>query len=726
MDDAYCGFAFVFFALPLAQNASPLIIGRVRERTTVRIATPSKRDRMNRDQIISGKKSGESSIGFRSHRFELAAIFILVVSIYAAYHQATGFGFIYIDDDLYVTDNPYVQAGLTAKGVSWALTSLKGSMWIPLTWISLMIDYELYGLNPGGYHLTNLLFHMAGTVLLFLFFSRFVGLPRHGLVIAFVFAVHPLRVESVVWITERKDVLMGFFWMAALLAYGRYVRSPNVKRYLAVLVLFIFGLMSKGMVVTFPFVLLLLDIWPFNRLRLPRRFANLSEDTEHDETNKTGALKLVLEKIPFFACTFSATLFGFFALRLQEKTIEDIIPLKIRIANAGVSYILYIKKMLVPNDLSVFYPLHVENYSFGNAAGAFLLILIATIFCVLAFRKHRYLAVGWFWFLGTLVPVIGIRQLGHQAMADRFIYIPHIGITIMIVVGAGKLLSGMRRSNVVIATISVVFACALVYATYIETGYWKNNETLFRHSLKNTADNFVAHNCLGLALLNKGDYDGAVRHLLASLRIKENFGRTRVNLGLAYLGKGDSEKASDCFERVIASNPNQTEAFVNLGNMFLAQGKTDEAIDMYAEAIEKNPKLSMAYTGMGLALLRKGRLDEAIGNLQKSWTLYPKNNEVKRNLIIAINFRKKITEAARKIREFLMKNKEKSLTSEEYETLTSLKKKLDDNIYSLKKGLSTQKGFHEEEFDIRNMPEVYEVIENHTQKGKAGETELIE
>jgi len=672
-------------------------------------------DPEKRKGIESG---GSQPGGLRLSRFELVSIFILICSISIVFHDVTSFGFIPLDDGLYVTDNPYIQGGLTTEGVLWAITSFKGTMWIPLTWVSLMVDCELYGLNPGGYHLTNLLFHMGCSVLLFLFFSRSLGLGWHGLFIAFIFAIHPLRVESVVWITERKDVLSGFFWMAAMLSYSYYVRSPNVLRYLPLLAFFILGLMSKAIVVTFPFVLLLLDVWPFDRFRKAAEEPGSAGNGHKIGIDRQRAMKLVAEKVPLFVCAFIATFIGFLALSEQEVAVGDIVPLKIRIANAAVSYVVYVRKMFVPNDLSVFYPMNIDDYSFGNTAGAFLLILGVSVLCVFAFRKYRFFAVGWFWYLGTLVPVIGLRQLGYNSMADRFTYIPHIGISIIVVVGIAKLMASVRRSYVIIAPATLFLAGCLLFSTYFQVGYWKDPVMLFEQAIENTSKNFMAHNSLGDVLLEKGDYDKAIRHFLTSLRIKKNSPRTYVNLGLAYFQKGEYAKAADSYKKAIVLDPDQTEAYLNLGNMLLAQGKTNEAIDIYAEVIRKNPKTSKAYNNLGLALLRKGAVDGAVDNFYKALTQQPRNKNAKTNYLIAKKYRKQITEAVLRIREFLTKSEGKDLSREDYQRLFLLKAKLDETINSLIKGISTQKGFDESEFDIQNIPDVHEIMDRYEEKMK--------
>jgi len=402
-------------------------------------------------RIDQGKMPQTRLLSSPPHVLPLFICLFLILITLAAFWQVRNNEFINLDDDLYVRDNPHVQDGLTLKGVLWAFTKVHAGHWHPLTWLSHMLDVDLWGLNPGGHHVINLFFHVGNTVLLFLLLLRMTGAPWQSGFVSALFALHPLHVESVAWVAERKDVLSVFFWMLSMWAYVRYVQRPGLNRYLWVGLCFVLALMSKPMAVTLPFVLLLLDYWPLGRYQPERVHNGLGpSQPESREAGCTGNLffRPVLEKVPLFFLTGVLCLFTLSSHWSGGAVASfDKLPLEIRIGNALVSYITYISKMIWPDRLAVLYP-HPIFLPIWKVVTATLLLMIITVPVILARRKHPYAVVGWLWYLGTLVPVIGLVQAGPQAMADRFAYVPLIGLFIMLAYGAPNILAGWRYKNV--------------------------------------------------------------------------------------------------------------------------------------------------------------------------------------------------------------------------------------------------------------------------------------
>jgi hypothetical protein len=445
----------------------------------------------------------------------------LAVIIWMVFGQTLGHEFVNYDDDLYVYENPVVQKGLTWEGFRWALTYGGIGHWHPLTWLSHMLDCQLYGLNAGGHHLTNLLLHGAATILLFLVLRRMTGTLWRSAFVAAVFAIHPLRVESVAWVAERKDVLSGLFFMLTLWAYVRYVqrqsrvegRGSNAQAtpalgsrlwtfdYYLVLLFFALGLLSKNMLVTLPFVLLLLDYWPLNRL------AGFSPGV---------LLRRVAEKIPLFVLTIGSCMA---TALVPEIRSADTLPFGLRMENALVSYVIYLWQMIHPSGLACLYPNPASYLPLWQVAGA-LGLLLAISGAVWAFRqKHPWLVVGWLWYLGMMVPVIGIVQISHYAHADRYTYLPQIGLYLLLTWAAADLCAGWRHRRVVLGGGSAIILMALIFCAHTQSSYWRNSESLWTHALTCTSDNYIAHNNLGNALLEKGEVDEAMAQYQKALEI---------------------------------------------------------------------------------------------------------------------------------------------------------------------------------------------------------------
>jgi hypothetical protein len=440
------------------------------------------------------------------HRRPLLLAAALAILTLAAFLPSLGNGFINLDDGIYVTGNPMVKQGLTREGFAWAWTGNVANNWHPLTVLSHMLDCTLFGLNAAGHHGTSLLLHVANVLLLFEVLRRMTGALGRSAAVAGLFAVHPLHVESVAWVAERKDVLSALFWILAMGAWARYARQPSIGRYLLVALMMVLGLMAKPMVVTLPFALLLLDVWPLRRVRIGW---------------------LIMEKLPLLALSAVASLV---TLRYQTTSLVplEVLPWRLRLANAAISYVVYLGKTILPRKLAVFYPIPIEIPAW-KAMGAAVLILALTALAIWKARKAPWFLVGWLWFLGTLVPVIGLIQVGRQAMADRYTYIPSIGLFLAICWGLPAL-SANRRWRTALAGATVLVLLVLAAATWVQVRHWRNSATLFQHALAVTRGNYVAHVALAKALAAKRDWTGAAEHYREALALRPYLREARIGL----------------------------------------------------------------------------------------------------------------------------------------------------------------------------------------------------
>ena len=488
---------------------------------------------------------------------------VLIAATFIVFWQVRHHQFVSFDDYRYVVENPYVVRGLTFRSVIWAFTATHASNWHPLTWLSHMLDCGLYGLNPGGHHVTSLLFHIASTLMLFLVLKQMTGaLWRSGFVAA-LFALHPLHVESVAWVAERKDVLSTFFWMLTMWAYFRYVQRPGFNRYLVVLLSFILGLLSKPMLVSLPFVMLLLDYWPLCRFQFGQLMGNGNSRMQRSLSSidrRSSVFHLILEKVPFFVLSAISSFLTFYA---QEKggAIGSLafLPLGTRIVNALVSYVSYIWKMIWPQHLALLYP-YPERFPIWEVVGAGLLLVGISVLVMRAARGRPYLLVGWLWYLGTLVPVIGLVQVGAQAMADRYTYVPLIGLFIMVAWGLSDFLKGWRYRRGVLAISAGVLFSILMIVTWVQVQYWENSIVLYKHTLEVTVNNYLIHNNLGIVFFRQGKYQEAANQYNEALRINPNSAEAHYNLGNAYLMIGDRGLALREYEILKTLNPSLANA----------------------------------------------------------------------------------------------------------------------------------------------------------------------
>jgi tetratricopeptide (TPR) repeat protein len=532
---------------------------------------------------------------------------VLALGTLIVYAPVLWCDFVGYDDTAYVTENQHVLQGLTWQQVDWAFANLAAGFWHPLTWLSHMLDVQLYGLHAWGHHLTNLLIHVANTVLLFLLWHRLAGSLWRSALVAALFALHPLHVESVAWVAERKDVLSTCFGFLALLFYARYAqtksgaRDPAIANYLLALLCFACSLMSKSTLVTLPVIMLALDYWPLRR----------GEPAGVSAWRKTWAW-LAMEKAPFFALSLASGLLTIHA----EKSIGAVaskggLPLVVRASNATLSSIRYLGQMVWPVDMAVFYP-YPKAFSLWLVGSAAFLIIAVTVGATLLARRRPYLAVGWFWYLVTLLPVSGLVQVGSHSRADRYTYVPLIGIFLVVVWAGGELFSRWRSGRLLLGTMAVAVLIACGFRTQDQLRHWRNAESLFSHALAATRDNYLAYNNVGYYLMHKyGRLDDAMQCFRRAIQLYPNEVEALGNLGYALAAKGQAAEAITYYEAALRENPGHAPTHNNLGNTLSNLGRLDEAIAQYQLALQFEPEYAEAYNNLGIALAQQGRFDEA-------------------------------------------------------------------------------------------------------------------
>jgi tetratricopeptide (TPR) repeat protein len=608
----------------------------------------------------------------------LICLFLALATL-AVYVRAARNDFVNYDDSDYVTENIHVNSGLKWANVVWAFKSGHASNWHPLTWLSHIADCQVFGMRAGAMHLVSVGFHVVNTLLLFLVLRGMTGAMWRSALVAALFALHPLHVESVAWVSERKDVLSAFFFLLTIGAWARYargkskiqnpkskIRSPKIAAdatrsatcadaawtgfqlpssilYLLALLFFALGLMSKPMLVTTPFVLLLIDYWPLNRLRL----ATL-------KTERATALRLVLEKVPFFALSVASSVITFLVQR-KGGAVSTALTFGERIANALVSYARYLEKMFWPDDLAVLYP-HPGHWPFWEVLACGGLLLIVCVVVVILGRRRPYLIMGWFWFLGTMVPVIGLVQVGIQSMADRYTYVPLIGLFIMVAWGINDLLAERLPTAWRAAVFGLGAAMALVGCAWVsarQIGFWKNSENLFQRTVRVTRNNYLAHNNLGFYFSGKGRIAEAMEQYRLSLKINPAYEDALNNLGYALAGQRKFAEAIPLYEAALRIRPKHAEVHNNLGNALSETGKIDDAIQHYLIALKQNPEHADAHNNLGIALAMKGKLDEAIDHFHAAIRYKPNYASAHSNLGNALAVQHKLDEAIKEFQESL-------------------------------------------------------------------------
>jgi Tfp pilus assembly protein PilF len=553
--------------------------------------------------------------------FTVICLFLVVATL-AVYWQVLDNDFVDYDDNDYVTENIRVHKGVTFDSLTWAFTSSHAANWHPITWVSHMFDCQLYGLNPSGHHLTSLLFHVVNTLLLLLIFVRMTGALWQSSFVAALFALHPLHVESVAWVAERKDVLSTFFMMLTVWAYILYVEKGEAKRYLLAVLFFMLGLMSKPMLITLPFILLMLDFWPLERLCLIRDTRNVVTGQHTNE--RLDIFRLLWEKIPFFVLAVGSSVVTFI---VQERDgavqLLKTFSLQTRIINAFVSYTEYIVNMVWPVKLAVLYPHPGNSLPLWKGIVAGLALVLITVLVIRKARKIPYITVGWLWYVVTLIPVIGIVQVGLQAMSDRYTYVTLIGLFVIIAWGANDLLSKWSHRKMWLGTLAAILLPVLMVLTWKQVQYWENSITLFKHTLKHTSNNLLVHNYLGTTLGMQGRTEEAIEHYLQAVRLKPDYVEAHNNLGIALGMQGRTEEAIEHFLKVSQLKPDDARVHNNLGNALGMQGRTEEAIEHFLKALQLKPDYAGAHNNLGIALGVQGRTEGAIEHFLKALQLNP-------------------------------------------------------------------------------------------------------
>jgi len=547
---------------------------------------------------------------------------LLVGATLAAYWGVWTFELVILDDPTYITKNHRLADGLTYENVSWSFTTNYFSNWHPLTWLSYLLDAELFGIDPGALHTTNLLLHIANTLILYALLLCWTGARGLSGFIAALFAIHPLHVESVAWVSERKDVLSTFFGLWALLAYSWYARRGSVGWYLAALALFALSLTSKQMLVTLPFLLLLLDVWPLKRTPLTSNEQHEGEKTEAADSSDTnrGILcppapwsRLVIEKIPFFALSIVSS-WIIFLVQLHAGVMRPLhtFPLTERIANAMTVYVAYLVQMVWPTRLAVFYPYPEGTQTATQTIGAALLLLTITAAVLLLRRKHWYLPVGWFWYLGTLVPVIGLVQVGDQRMADRYTYFPLIGIFIAVTWLVWHSFSSELWHRRLLPVGALLLLAVLLGLTRRQAGYWRDDELLWQHAADVTEGNYVAHTNLGAVRLDQERTEEAVKHLRISLQINPDNYLALTNLGVVRSSEGHTEEAMEHWSAALRIAPDYTHALYRMGQALAQLGRKEEAASYFRHALRVEPGSTSVHTSLAKLLQDDGKFAEAI------------------------------------------------------------------------------------------------------------------
>jgi Flp pilus assembly protein TadD len=559
-------------------------------------------------------------------RPDLLILLGLAVMTFGIYAQVIGHQFITLDDDSYIRENPMVNRGVTRAGLAWAFSTFYAANWHPLTWIAHMVDSQLFGMNAGGHLLVSTLIHVANTLLVFWFLLRTTPARWPSALVAALFALHPLHVESVAWAAERKDTLCTFFGLLSLIAYVRFVEAPSSSRYAWTAMMLALGLLAKPMLVTWPFVMLLFDYWPLRRFKLTSR-----------KEVATKLWPLVREKLPLFALVVASAVITSIAQTHAGavRTFTDF-PIALRLSNALVSYAKYLLLTFWPNDLAVYYALAPAGIPGWQIIGAAFLLIGITAFCLFQWKIRPYLIVGWLWFLGTLVPVIGLVQIGGQTMADRYFYIPSIGLFIALVFGLANIAQTRRVAPSLSVAIAGVVLLVLATLTNAQIHLWSDSFTLFKHALAVAPPSLHIENGLGLAMSGSGRYDEAAAHFEKALQIKPDDYVSLLNMGATRFYQGRLREAVEYYQAAIRSQPDVPKGHNLLGLALAMQNRNEAALDEMRRASELAPQDADIRNNLALALARLGRIPEAMDQLHEALRLNPNNADAHSNLGLAL------------------------------------------------------------------------------------------
>jgi protein O-mannosyl-transferase len=598
---------------------------------------------------VSGSRLCVRSQPAKSRVTDLFVCLGLVAVTWVVFGQTLTHDFVNFDDHVYVYENPLVVRGLSTEGIIGAFTHTHARNWHPLTTVSHMLDCQLYGLNAGPHHFTSAILHTISVLSLFLVLKQMTSSLWQSAFVAALFAIHPLHIESVAWIAERKDVLSAVFFMLTLAAYARYARAPSARRYLLVALLFVFGLISKPMLVTLPFVLLLLDYWPLGRIG-------------GQKSEVGGRLqRLITEKIPLFALAAFSCIATLLAQKQGPMAIDQL-PFLWRLNNTFVSYVTYIWQMLWPARLAVFYPHPNDRLPLVGVTAAIAFLVGVSLLVIYLRRTKPYLVTGWFWYLGMLVPVIGFVQVGEQAHADRYTYLPQIGLYIMIAWAVSDLLSRSmpRFRHALVGTLAAIALVSLGVRAFGQASFWKNSETLWKHTLAITGENDVAHNNLGFLFLRRGELDKAISQFQAALNIRSKRTETHYsvgaaliqsNLGNALARKQRWDEAIEHLQEAVRLRPDYADAYFNLGSVLFQQGRFDQAIAQWQKALEIRPRDAEAHRNVASALRKQGNVKEAISEYEQALSIMPEDSVALNNLawILATSSEASMRDGARAV-----------------------------------------------------------------------------
>lgn len=582
----------------------------------------------------------------------LFVILMLAALSAAVYGQVAGHGFINMDDAMYVTDNPHVQEGITVKGLSWAFGFAGRAYWHPVTWLSHMLDCELFGMDAGMHHLMNVFFHILTAAALFLALHVMTGTLWRSAFVAGLFAMHPVNVDTVAWVAERKNLVSTLFWMLTLLSYAWYVRRRTVSRYLATFGLFILGILSKPMLVTLPFVLLLLDYWPLQRVPIGsgRIQGEDGKESLFSQHGLSAAARLVSEKIPFLAVALVAIHVSMISMHGHVDVIStDAVSMKLRLGNAVVSYVHYLWKMLWPWSLTIYYPFP-ESVPLMQVMPAGAAIIAVTGLVLIKVRKYPYLAVGWLWYLGTLVPVSGVIQAGlWPAIAERWMYVPGIGLFIMASWGGRDLLSRLESGRQLYRYASSAVIMLLALLTFRQAGFWKDDFTLFSHAVSVNERNSVAHGSLADWYLARGSNDDAHAHYLKALEVNPRDLLIHHNFAVALLRMGRHSEAAGHFRMIEGKYPTDENVFIGLGTAQAKLGDLPGAVESFSRALNINPGNAQTHFKAAVVLGETGRVDEAASHYREALRLEPGFEQAGKNLEHLLAFHGRLDAAVQKI-----------------------------------------------------------------------------
>ena len=560
----------------------------------------------------------------------LIVLMLLILTI-VIYWPTQNYEFIHYDDSIYIIKNNNIHAGITLEGLYWAFSAKYFDLWTPLVYISFMLDYQLFGVQAGGYHWTNVTLHIFNTILLFFLFKNLTGALWRSAFVAALFAVHPMNVESVAWIAERKNVLSTFFWMLTMLFYVWYIKQPNWKRYLPMFISFALGLMSKPMLVPLPFVLLLMDYWPLDRMFIGTRNNNIGRPIA---LKKEKTSFLVLEKVPLVTLSVAAVLINIYSPRSNpEPQVLIQTDFMQRISTAIFSYVMYIKKLFWPTDLSILYmDYNIPVWSIFFCA---VFLIIMTFFVSRYFKRYPYLFVGWFWYVGTLMPVSGIVPIGDHTMADRYAYVTFIGLFVMMAWGSKHFFSKtvfLKKLSIVASVLIILF---FTIAAYHRVNVWANTTTLFEDALKKNPNNFFACQILGSEMAKKGQHEKALQYYDRALKANSKLWPAYNNKGLILNTLGRREEALQNFQKAIKANKFSVEAYHNIGAYYYENKNFDEAVKYFLRATEIDPLYIESYNYLGVVLVEQGKIDDGVKYFNKVLQMDPRNMNAQKNLKIA-------------------------------------------------------------------------------------------